>query len=76
MTQTITVETNILQEILKRLDNLSRDVKMIKKSATESISMVDEETEKRIGESLKAYKDGKYTILKTDKDIKKFIEDL
>jgi len=76
MTQIITVETNILQEILKRLDNLSRDVKMIKKNATGSMPMVDEKTEKRIGESLKAYKDGKYTILKTDGDIKKFIANL
>ena len=40
------------------------------------IPMVDDETNKRIGESLEAYKRGEYTELKTEKDIEDFVHGL
>lgn len=46
------------------------------KKEVESIPMVDEETEQRIGESLAAYKRGEYTVLKTDEDIRKHFKNL
>lgn len=46
------------------------------KSEAEAIPMVDEETEKRIGESLEAYKQGEYITLKTKSDIKKYLDHL
>ncbi|MBI4009296.1 hypothetical protein HY357_03615 [Candidatus Roizmanbacteria bacterium] len=46
------------------------------KKEVESIPMVDEETEKRIGESLKDYREGKYTVLKSDKDIENYFKNL
>lgn len=40
------------------------------------LPMVDEETDRRIGESLEAYKRGEYTELKTNKDIKEYFDKL
>ncbi len=76
MTQTISIGTNTIQEILIRLRKLSRDVEEIKAHTVEDIPMVDEETEKRIGQSLKDLAEGRYTVLKTKKDIENFVENL
>lgn len=46
------------------------------KKEVEALPVVDEETEKRIGESFEAYKRGEYKLLKTDKDIKKHFKNL
>lgn len=42
----------------------------------EDIPMVDEETEKLIGKGLEDYKNGRYTVLRTDKDIEKYFDSL
>ena len=46
------------------------------KKEVEEIPMVDKETEKRIGESIAAYKRGQYTVLETDEDIRKHFKNL
>jgi len=46
------------------------------KKEVEEIPMVDEETEKRIGESLKAYKEGRFKSLKTNKEIDDYFKNL
>ncbi len=46
------------------------------KKEVERIPMVNEETEKRIGKSLEAYKKGEYTVLETDEDIEKHFKNL
>jgi hypothetical protein len=76
MAQTIPVDTRTIQEILRQLKKLTRDVEEIKETVSSEYPMVDEETEKRIGESLKAYKEGKFTVLKTKKDIETFVNNL
>lgn len=43
------------------------------KEEVEAIEMVDEKTEKAIGQSLKDFKEGRYTTIKTEKDLKKFL---
>lgn len=48
------------------------DVKEKKKQ----LPMVDEETNKRIGKSLKAIKEGKYIILKSEEEIDKYFDNL
>lgn len=50
------------------------DVK--KEVEVEKIPMVDEETEKRIGESLKDFKEGRYTVLETHEDVDKHFKKL
>ena len=40
------------------------------------LEMVDEETEKLIGKALEEYKKGKFTELKTDADIDKYLKSL
>ena len=42
----------------------------------EDIPMVDEETEKLIGKGLEDYKNGRYTVLRTDEDIEKYFDSL
>ena len=52
---------------------------LIIKDVEEDVSnlpMVDEETNKRIGESLEDYKKGRYTSIKTKKDLKQYFEDI
>lgn len=44
--------------------------------STKNLPMVDDETEKRIGQSLKNIKEGRYTILKSDKDIESHFNNL
>ncbi len=44
--------------------------------STRYLPMVDTETEKRIGQSLKDLKEGRYTILKSDKDIENHFNNL
>ena len=46
------------------------------KKEVEEIPMVDEETEKRIGESLKAYKEGRFKSLKKNKEIDDYFKNL
>lgn len=46
------------------------------KEQVEDLPMVDEETEKLIGKSLQDLKEGKYTVLKSDKDIEKHFNNL
>jgi|SRR3989338_7369706 len=46
------------------------------KKEVEQIPMVDEETEKRIGQSLKDYKEGRYTIISTKEELKKHLNSL
>ncbi|OGK25589.1 hypothetical protein A2954_01340 [Candidatus Roizmanbacteria bacterium RIFCSPLOWO2_01_FULL_37_12] len=46
------------------------------KKEVESIPMVDEETEKRIRESLEAYRKGQYTEIRTDEELKKYLGSL
>ena len=41
-----------------------------------NLPMVDEETNRRIGESLKDYEEGRYVELKTDKDIEDYFDGL
>lgn len=40
------------------------------------LPLVDEETEKQIGQALDEYKKGQYTVLKTDEDIEKHFDSL
>lgn len=46
------------------------------KKEVEEIPFVDEETEKRIGESLKAYQNGQYREIKTDEELKNYLDNL
>ncbi len=46
------------------------------KKEVEALPVVDEETEKRLEESIEAYKRGEYKLLKTDKDITKHFKNL
>lgn len=40
------------------------------------LEMVDEETEKMIGKGLEDYKNGRYTVLRTDEEIEKYFDSL
>ena len=42
----------------------------------EELEMVDEETEKMIGKALNDYKNGRYTELRTDKEIEQYFDSL
>ncbi len=44
--------------------------------SNKNLPMVDAETEKRIGQSLKDLKEGRYTILKSDEDIRNHFNNL
>ncbi len=44
--------------------------------STKNLPMVDAESEKRIGQSLKDIKEDRYTILKSDEDIEKHFDNL
>lgn len=46
------------------------------KEEVEAIEMVDEETEKAIGQSLKDFKEGRYTTLRSKKDIENYFNEL
>ncbi len=43
---------------------------------TEELPMVDEETEKMIGKALDDYKNGRYTEIKTDKELDVYLKSL
>lgn len=47
-----------------------------KKEIKEDIPMVDEETEKLIAQGLEDYKNGRYTVLRSDEDIDKHFDSL
>ncbi len=69
MPQTIAVDGNILQKILKRLDKLNHDVEIIKEHTAQDIPMVDKETNRQIGLSLKDLAEGRYIDVEpTDKE--------
>lgn len=42
----------------------------------EDLEMVDEETEKMIGKGLEDYKNGRYTEIKTDKELDAYLKSL
>ena len=46
------------------------------KEQVEEIPMVDEETEKQIGKSLQDLKEGKYTEIKTEKELDAYLKSL
>lgn len=46
------------------------------KKQVEALPMVDEATEKQIGKSLQDLQEGRYTVLRTDKDIDKHFDSL
>ena len=46
------------------------------KTIVENLPLVDEETEKHIARSMQDVKQGKYTVLKDDKDIENHFKDL
>ncbi|MBI4225896.1 hypothetical protein HY612_02175 [Candidatus Roizmanbacteria bacterium] len=46
------------------------------KKEVEQIPMIDEETEKRIGESLEAYRKGQYTTISTKEELEKYLKNL
>jgi hypothetical protein len=47
-----------------------------KEKESQELEMVDKETEKMIGKALEDYKNGRYTKLRTDKDIDKHFDSL
>lgn len=42
----------------------------------EELPMVGEETEKMIGKALEDYKNGRYTVIKTDKQLNEYLKSL
>lgn len=46
------------------------------KEETDDLPMVDKETEKMIGKSLKAYKEGRYTTITTKKELTDYLNNL
>ncbi|MDO8497666.1 MAG: hypothetical protein Q7S61_03925 [bacterium] len=46
------------------------------KKEQDSVPLVNVETEKRIGESLAAYKKGNYITVRSDKELKEYFENL
>ena len=79
-------KTTELAEVLAFLQSKYRllsEVEIIKvalaekyKKEMEDIPLVDEETEKLIAQGIKDYKKGKYTVVKTDKELDAYLKSL
>ncbi len=79
-------KTSELQEVLAFLKSKYRllsEAEIIKvalaekyKKEMEDTPLVDEETEKLIAKGLKDYKNGRYTVVKTDKELHAYLKNL
>ncbi len=69
-------ELNALSDVVQKLQSKALSFFKTVCVKGEKIEMIDEETEKRIGESMKAIERGEYFTLKTEKDIDRFFDQL
>lgn len=83
MAHTVPVDAKILDQILSKLNKLDKLVKDVEELKTKlldkksgGIPMVDEETEKRIGQALRDYEEGRYTTISTNKELKEHLASL
>ncbi len=78
MNQTITVSPKTIEEILTRLDKLTREIKAIKTKLFEEEPPYgsDEWWENEINEGLRDIKNGKYTELRSRKELQTFLKSL
>lgn len=80
MKQTMTIDTKIWKEMLKKLDSLSKDIAVIK------AKLLDEEPEPPYGSdewwewSIKKgqedFRHGRYVELKTEKELRQYLDSL
>ena len=86
MTQIRLTKTPELEEVLAFLRSKYRvlsEAEIIKVALAEKykkeigdVPLVDEETERMIAKGMKDYKNGRYTVLRSDKDIDKHFDSL
>lgn len=78
MSQTITVHTKTIEEIITRLDRLTREIKAIKTKLFEEEPSYgsNEWWEWSNEKAIEDYKKGRYTVIKSKKELNEFFGSL
>ena len=76
MGQIIQISQTKFDQLLNRISRLETTVEKLLAGRKTDLPMVDEETEKMIATGLEDYKNGRYTKIKTKKELETYLKSL